>query len=307
MPSCALRSSCACCLSRASSSSRLRWRRADRRWRWRAYSSSSDRASQLPAGFGQGHRLPELVANGRVLPLHQRAAFVQRLLPCIAQRLQRLAAVLLGAVHLLLRARIHRLEGAVAPGRIAGQKHDAIGIAGQHNVGVLDPLALQLQQHDLDRDQPQHLVFAAAIAADGTREKVTGLAGGHTNAVEAALVMGQRQLHIGAKAVVLTHVAGGTAPVAGGNGNALGIDQGQGRGQAGAIGLFELVVQALHLLGALRRSQRLAQLGIERQHIGQHPVAVNALVKGLRIQADLAVGKHTFFGEAVLQHSVPCP
>jgi hypothetical protein len=137
----------------------------------------------------------------------------------------------------VLVGRAQRLQQAVAPFIAAGQKDHAMLVRGQHDVGRR--LRLQLLKQDLDGDQAGD----APLVIDGLRQKVAGQSGGHADAVKAAAALGQRLLHIGAKAVVLAHIAVRVAPVAGGQGLAAFVDQGQRGGLAGAVGLLQLAVE----------------------------------------------------------------
>jgi hypothetical protein len=134
----------------------------------------------------------------------------------------------------------------------------------------------------------------AAVALDGLRQKVARLARGHANAVEAAAPLGQRLLDIGAKAVVHAHIAGGGAPVAGGKGQAVAVEQRECGRLAGAVGPLQLVVELLHLGRTQWAGQRVVQLCIQRQHFGKGAVAVDALGQGLAVERQLALHAAVF-------------
>ena len=159
-------------------------------------------------------------------------------------------------------------------------------IGHHHHVGGAQPLALQLVQGDLDGHQADHL---APLVVDGLRQEVAGLAGGGADAVEAPAARGQGLLHVGAEVVVLAHVVARRAPVAGGHGNAMAVDQGQGRGLAGAVGPLQLAVQVVHIARRQRVLQRGAQLVVQGQHLGQGAVAVHPLGQRLGTHGQLAL------------------
>jgi hypothetical protein len=150
----------------------------------------------------------------------------------------------------------------------------------------LQPLAFQLLQCNLDGHQPHGL---AVVALNRLRQKIPRLAGGHANAIKTATALGERLLHIRAKAVVHADIAGGSAPVAGGNGDAALVDQRQRRRLAGTVGLLQLVVELRHLRGVQWLAQSVAQLAVQRQHLGQRAVTVDALRQRLPIQRQLAL------------------
>ncbi|MCW0448956.1 hypothetical protein NB706_001790 [Xanthomonas sacchari] len=172
-----------------------------------------------------------------------------------------------------------------------------MAVADQHHVGHAQPFVLQRGQLDLDHDHPER---APARVQDRLREEVAGHAGGHADAVEAALALCQCLLHIRAEAVVGTDVAAGQAPVAGGQGHAVGVDQGQGRGAGDVVGALQLQVQ-LPLRGRVQRvGQGVAQFRIQRQHLRQGAVAIDALLQGLRIQLQLLPQLHALGTQCAL-------
>ena len=260
---------------------------------------------QLPGRAGQGLGQPQHAAGwgrhvGQGLHAHQPPAVVQAVVHADVERAKRLVGVLAGGVQLAALFVVQRLQQAVAPGVLAGQKNHAMRVRRQHDVGCLQPFALQLLQRNLDGHQPQDV---AAVVADGLRQEVAGLARGHANAVEAAAPLGQRLLHIGAKAVVHTHIAGGRAPVAGGHGQAVAVEQGEGGRLAGAVGLLQLAVELRHLVRAQGTAQGVLQLRVQGQHLGQGAVAVDALGQRLPVQGQLALHALAF----VQQGPVPGP
>ncbi|MCW0438392.1 hypothetical protein NB723_003356 [Xanthomonas sacchari] len=172
-----------------------------------------------------------------------------------------------------------------------------MAVADQHHVGHAQPFVLQRGQLDLDHDHPER---ASMRVEDRLREEVAGHAGGHADAVETALALRQGLLHVGAEAVVGADVAAGQAPVAGGQGHAVGVDQGQGRGAGDVVGAFQLQVQLL-LGGCVQRmGQGVAQFRIQRQHLRQGAVAVDALLQGLRIQLQLLPQLHALGAQRAL-------
>jgi hypothetical protein len=260
---------------------------------------------QLPRGAGQGLGLPQHAACGRGhvggrLQAHQAAAVVHMVVHAQVQGAQRLIGILAGGVQFAPLVVVQRLQQSVPPGILAGKKDNAIGVRGEHDIGCLQPFALQLLQRNLDGHQSQDL---AAVVADGLRQKVAWLPGGHANAVKTAAPLGQCLLHIGAKTVVLPHVAGRGAPVAGGHGHAAAVEQGEGGGLAGAVGLLQFAVELLHLCRAQGAAQGVLQLRVQGQHFGQRAVAVNALGQRLSIQGQLAL--HAF--ALVMQRPLPGP
>ena len=204
----------------------------------------------------------------------------------------------MGVPHLLLVVAGQRLQQAVAPFVAVGEKDHAMLVRGEDDVGRLAPLAFELLKQDLDGDEPKH---RAVIIMNGLGEKVAGQSRGHADAVEAATALAQRLGHIGSKAVVLAHIAVRVAPVAGGQGLAAFVDEGQRGSSAGAVGLLQLVVEPVHLGGAERVAERALEFGIERQHLGQGAVAVHALHHGLGIERELALHAFAFIVQRGLQ------
>ena len=242
---------------------------------------------QLPLQIGQGQALPEHgPLQARLAELRQPGMVAGDAVYAVLQRLQALIRILARGFQLLQIQRCQRVQQPIAPCIAAGEKHHAVRVGCQHGVGRYLPLALQLLQCNFDSYQPKHL---AVIGEDCLGKKVACHAGGHANAVKAPRATGQRLLHIGAKAVVLAHIAVDLAPVAGGNGFALKVNQRQRGGLAGAVGLFQLAVEAVHFGGAQGVAQRILELGVQCQHLGQGAVAVNALQQRLGVQIELAL------------------
>ena len=260
---------------------------------------------QLPGRAGQRLGVPQHAAGQgghvvRGLQAHQAAAVVQAVVHADVEGAQGLVGVLPRGVQLAALLVVQRLQQAVAPDVLAGQKDHAVRIGGQHDVGRLQPFALQLLQRDLDGHQAQR---APVFIANGLRQEVARLARGHANAVEAAAPLRQRLLHIGAEAVVHAPVAGGGAPVAGIDGQPVAVEQGEGGGLAGAVGLLQLAVELRHLVRAQGAAQRVLQLHVQGQHLGQGAVAVDALGQRLPVQGQLALHALAF----VVQRPLPGP
>ena len=178
---------------------------------------------QLPGRAGQGLGLPQHAPCRRrhiraERHAHQLATVVHVLFHLHFQGAQGLVGVLPGGIQFAAFFVAQRLQQAVAPGILAGQKHHAVGVGCEHDVRRLQPFAFQLLQGNLDDHQAQRVTM---VIANGLRQEVARHPGGDANAVKTAAPLGQRLLHIGAKAVVLPHVAGGRAPVAGGHGQAV--------------------------------------------------------------------------------------
>ncbi len=114
-----------------------------------------------------------------------------------------------------------------------------------------------------------------------------------------------RLLVVGAVAVVLADIAGRLVPVAGGHGDAVPVDQGQGRGAGDAVGLGQLEVQPLPLGGGERMGHRLVQVRVQRQHLRQRAEAIDALLQGLRIQAELTPHLQAFVIQRPLLRIAP--
>ena len=159
-------------------------------------------------------------------------------------------------------------------------------VRGHDHVRRLQPFALQLQQRDLDHHQARDGVLFVQY---GLRQEVARQARGQADAVEAPAAARQRLLHIGPEAVVHAHVAARLAPVAGGQGRAVAVDQGQRGRLAGAVGLLQLAVEGIDFGGRQRVGEGGAQLRVQRQHLGQGAVAVYALAQGLGVEAELAL------------------
>ena len=178
---------------------------------------------QLPGRAGQGLGLPQHAPCGRRhiragCHAYQLTTVVHVVFHLHFQGAQWLVGVLPGGIQFAAFFVAQRLQQAVAPGILAGQKHHAVRVGCEHDVRRLQPFALQLLQGNLDDHQPQRVT---TLVANGLRQEVARHPGGDANAVKAAAPLGQRLLHIGAKAVVLPHVAGSRAPVAGGHGQAV--------------------------------------------------------------------------------------
>jgi hypothetical protein len=89
----------------------------------------------------------------------------------VIKRAQRLVGVLPGGVQLAAFLVVERLQQAVAPGILAGEKDHPMRVRRQHDVGRLQPFALQILQRDVDGQQPQR---AAVFIAHGLRQEVAG-------------------------------------------------------------------------------------------------------------------------------------
>ena len=160
---------------------------------------------QLPAGVREVQALPQhrFFEQG-LAKMRQPPAFRGLFFQPVAHGAQGFIGVLARFLYFLCILRAQRLQQAVAPVVAAGQKHHAMGIGGQHNIGRELPFALQLLQRNLDGDQPQR---PPLVIMNGARQKVAGQARRHANAVKTPAALRQRLLHIRAKAVILAHIA----------------------------------------------------------------------------------------------------
>ena len=200
---------------------------------------------QLPAAFWQVHAQPEHgVGQLGLAEGGQYAIAFSGLVDAVAQWLQRLVSVLVRVLYFLLVFGCKRLQQTVAPFIAVGQEDHAMLIGGQHDVWRLAPFALQLLEQNFDSYEAKH---RAVIRTNGLRQKVAGQAGRHADAVKAAAAMAERLCDVGAKAVVLAHIGVRVAPVAGGQCPAPLVDEGEGGGAAGAVGLLQLAVELVHL------------------------------------------------------------
>ncbi|MPM26956.1 hypothetical protein SDC9_73461 [bioreactor metagenome] len=202
------------------------------------------------------------------------------------QRPDGLIGILPRVAHLLAVLLGQRRQVAITPVVAIGQKHHLVRVGCQHDIAGLLPGALQLAQQHLDGDETGD---APLFIHDGARQKVARLARRHADAVELAASLAKRLRHVGSEAVILAHVAVLVLPVAGGDGAALGIDQRERGGMTGPVGFFELAVEGIHLARVQRVRERGAQLRIQRQHLGQRAVAVNALQQLLRVERQMAL------------------
>ncbi|MET3145162.1 UNVERIFIED_ORG: hypothetical protein ABIB63_000960 [Xanthomonas axonopodis] len=258
---------------------------------------------QAPAAFGHFQGLPQhLRAERRVAHVGQHPTVPGLLDQPAPQRQQLLVGVLAGALQFAAIAVAERGQHAVAPFRLAGQKHHIVRVRRQHDVRGLQPLTLQCSQGDLDHHHALHL---AGAVDNGLRQEIAWLAGGHANAVEAAAAGGQRLLVIRTEGVVHAHVAAWCPPVAGGQCHAVMVDQGQRGRLRDIVGAFELAVERIHLCRRQRAGHGRAQLRVQRQNLRQRAVAVHALLQRLRVEPQLAAHGGAFIVQRALFDEVP--
>ncbi|MNE06888.1 hypothetical protein D3C80_994880 [compost metagenome] len=252
---------------------------------------SHQRAAQQvqgPAIGWQRQRLPEIVRRKR-RPLHadQAAVVADVGQYLVLQRGQRLFVILPGGGQLGAIVGRQGLQLAVAPARLVGDEDDATGITDQQDIAALLPFAFQFREFELDHHRAEECTVRVGHR---TGKKVAGYAAGDAYGVEAPGALALGLLEIGAKTVILAHVAAGRAPVAGCHRQAGAIEQLQGRGIGCAIDAFELVVQGI-LGGRIDRpGQGVDQFRIQRQHGRQGTVAFDQGVQGVGVQAQLHIG-----------------
>ena len=98
------------------------------------------------------------------------------------------------------------------------------------------------------------------------------------------------------------------APVAGGQSTAILVDEREGGCAAGSVGLLQLAVEAGDIGGAQRVAQRILELGIKGQYLGQGAITIHPLHHSLGMQAELALHALTFIAERGLQcNTAGCP
>lgn len=171
---------------------------------------------------------------------------------------------------------IQRLQFAIAPALVVGEEHDALGVAGQNQIGSLVPLSFQVGEFQLDHDRAEK---GTVPGAHRVRQEVARYPADHADRVETPRALGDGLAEIRAETVVVTDIAGRQVPVARRHRQSGAVEQFQGRGAGGPVDAFQLEVQALLQLVVDRPGQRRAQFGIQRQHRRQ---AAEALDQGLQ-------------------------
>ena len=230
-----------------------------------------------PAVVGQVQRLPEVVllAVGAFHP-RQTAVFAVAAQGLVAQGYQGLAIVLPGLRQFEAVHGIQRFQFAVAPTGVVGEEHDALGVAGQDQVGGLVPLPFQIGKLQLDHDCAQE---AAVLGAHRVGQEITGNPADHPDRIETSGALGDGLAEIGTETVIVAHVAGRQVPVARRHGQPGTVEQLQGGGAGGQVDAFQLEVEALLQLAVDRPGQRRAQVRIQRQYRRQ---AAEAFDQGLQ-------------------------
>ncbi|MND26398.1 hypothetical protein D3C80_168450 [compost metagenome] len=209
---------------------------------------------------------------------------------------ERLFVVLPGSGHLGAALAGNRLQLAIAPARLVGDEHHAAGITDQDDVRPLTPFLLQLGELQLHHHGADEFV---PIAAHRAGEEVAGNAADHAYRIEAAAAVGTGFAEVGAETVVVADVAGGGAPVAGGNGQAVAIEQFEGGGTGGAVHLLQLEVE-LHLLVVIHRPlEDGAHFRVQGQHGGQGAEAIDQGAQAAGVERQLLAGLRAFVAQGL--------
>ncbi len=218
---------------------------------------------QGPVVFRQRQALPEVFAAA-VRAIHQTslAALGELLHAAARQRLQRLFGIAPGidqaAAHLVAQ----RAQIAEAPGRAVGEDDDIQRVGDQQDARLADPVALHLFQLELDHQHAEHLAVGILHRAG---EEVAGNAGGDADGEIAAAVVPHRIAEIRAEGVVVANEAAPVAPVAGGDGLAVAVEQVQHRGAGCVVLLFQALVELAAQRAVARFGEQRLDVAVQRQ------------------------------------------
>ncbi len=178
-----------------------------------------------------------------------------------------------------------RRQRPEAPVRFTAGDDHPVAVGDQHLLrGLLRPVLLQGIEGQLEDDRP------ADAAADLHRmgKEITGGEGGRPDGEVAPGLAAQGRLEIGAESVIVADVARFAAPVAGGQGETVGIQHVDGGGPGFPADFLQVAIDPVHLPRIPGGVEQVDDVAVFGQGVGEEFVPLDLAGEDLLIKAELA-------------------